>query len=392
MNEAFQFGALLAAAGFGLWAGLVSLATQGAAELPRVLMSDEASEDGSLDAPRTFHVVHLALLVLAGALASYASHWWQWPAAGAWFRLLLIAGLVWLVGDLLPRLLAALAPEAAPFARPLARHSLIAFRPLMALVAFADRSRPRPQAAAVPAADREMLHGVFALGEMSVAEVMTPRIDIVSVDLSATTSEVMDAFQRARHSRLLVVDDDPDGVVGVLYAKDCLASLWPGAPSELWRTLIRPAQFVPEGKTLKRQLRDFQRGPSHLMVVVDEFGGTAGLVTLEDIVEQIVGEIQDEYDLEEMAPIQRLAEGEWAVQGGVALSELEAALETEFGREDVNTVGGLVLAELGRVARPGDTVEVGGYRLQVDQVARHRIRRVVVREIVAVPGAGEVPA
>lgn len=388
MSEPLQLGALLAAAAFTLWAGLVALATQGAAELPRVLMSDAEGDDGLLGAPRTFHVVHLALLVLSGALASFASHWWEWPPAGAGFRLLLLAGLLWLVGDLLPRLLAVLAPEAVSPARRLARHSLVAFRPLMALVAFADRSQTRPAAAVPPPVDREMLHGVFALGEMTVAEVMTPRIDIAAVDLAASTAHVMDALQRARHSRLLVVDEDPDSVVGVLYAKDCLAALDPEAPAEQWRALIRPAQFVPEAKSLKRQLQDFQRGPSHLMVVVDEFGGTAGLVTLEDIIEQIVGEIQDEHDLEEVVPIQMVADGEWLVLGGVALSDLEAALQTAFEREDVNTVGGLVFAELGRVARPGDTVEIGGFRLQVDQVVRHRVGRVIVREIAPVPQPG----
>ncbi|MDZ4675499.1 MAG: hemolysin family protein [Gemmatimonadota bacterium] len=386
MTEALQLGALLTAAIFTLWAGLVSLAAQGEAELPRVLATEVGGDWASLAAPRVLHVVHLALLVLAAALASFAGTWWAWPGAGAWIRLLLVVSLLWLVGDLLPRLLAVLSPESVPVARRLAQPTLAAFRPLMALVAFADRGKRSTETALAAAVDREMLHGVFALGAMTVAEVMTPRIDIASVDLTASTSEIMTAFQRARHSRLLVVDSDPDSVIGVLYAKDCLSALEPDTPADHWRSLIRPAQYVPEAKTLRHQLRDFQHGPSHLMVVVDEFGGTAGLVTLEDIVEQIVGEIQDEHDLEEGDPIQLLAPGQWAVQGGVALSELEASLQVEFDREDVNTVGGLVLALLGRVPRPGDAVELVGYRLQVEQVARRRIRRVLVRPI-----AEEVP-
>jgi CBS domain containing-hemolysin-like protein len=186
-------------------------------------------------------------------------------------------------------------------------------------------------------------------------------------------------LRSAEHARLLVHDGDADSVAGVLYAKDMLATLHSGPEAEPWQRLVRPAAFVPEGKTLDRQLRDFQRGPGHLAVVVDEFGGTAGLITLEDILEQIVGEIQDEYDTDEVQPIQRLGDGELRVQGGVALAELEAELGLDFGREDVSTVGGLVLAELGRVPRAGETVEVAGVTLLVELVIRQRVKRVSVR-------------
>ena len=149
---------------------------------------------------------------------------------------------------------------------------------------------------------------------------------------------------------------------------------------------------MPEGKTLDRQLRDFQRGPSHLAVVVDEFGGTAGIVTLEDILEQIVGEIQDERDTDEVAPIQVVADDQLRVEGGVALSELEAALGHSFDREDVSTVGGLVLAEFGRVPRAGETIDLQGYRLVVEQVVRRRVRRVAVRRPVVEAPLGGVGA
>jgi CBS domain containing-hemolysin-like protein len=154
---------------------------------------------------------------------------------------------------------------------------------------------------------------------------------------------------------------------------------------------VRPAAFVPEAKTLDRQLRDFQRGPSHLAVVVDEFGGTAGLVTLEDILEQVVGEIRDEYDTDEVAPIQPLGEDVWRVQGGVPLAELEALVGHEFGREDVSTVGGLVLAEFGRVPRSGEELDLGPVRLTVEQVVRRRVRRVVVRRVPVAAGEEREP-
>jgi len=206
--------------------------------------------------------------------------------------------------------------------------------------------------------------------------VMTPRIDIVAVDTAADQDEVIKTLRSSEHARLLVYDGHPDAVVGVIYAKDILAV----GPEDMrpWHALIRPAVFVPEGKTLDRQVRDFQRGPSHLAVVVDEFGGTAGIVTLEDILEQIVGEIQDEYDTDEVAQIQVVSEDQWRVEGGVALSELEETLGHSFDRDDVSTVGGLVLAEFGRVPRSAESIDVEGFRLVVEHVVRRRIKRVGV--------------
>jgi CBS domain containing-hemolysin-like protein len=236
--------------------------------------------------------------------------------------------------------------------------------------------------------ERDMLLGVFSLADTTVSEVMTPRIDIVAVDLSASREEVVRTLRSAEHARLLVYDGHPDAIAGVIYAKDMLARLDEAEP--VWHALIRPAAFVPEAKTLDRQLRDFQRGPSHIAIVVDEFGGTAGLVTLEDILEEIVGEIRDEYDTDEVAPIQDLGDDEWRVQGGTALAELEAALGHRFEREDVSTVGGLVLAEFGRVPRTGETIELDGFQLAVEQVIRRRVKRVSVRRV-PVPASAPAP-
>ena len=226
-----------------------------------------------------------------------------------------------------------------------------------------------------------MLTGIFRLAEMTVAEVMTPRLDIMAVDFSATREQVIEMFRSSEHSRLLVVDGDPDSVTGVIYAKDLLPSL-AGEPTPAdWHGLIRPVGFVPEAKKLDRQLRDFQRSASHLVVVVDEFGGTSGIVTLEDVLEQIVGEIRDEYDTDEVAPVQRLPGGGWSVQGGAPLADLEAELGHPFARDDVSTVGGLVLALFGRVPRVGESVELDGFRLTVEQVVRRRVRRVTLAQV-----------
>jgi CBS domain containing-hemolysin-like protein len=387
----------LLAAGFGLWAAWLALAAEAEADLPRVLADQIPLEKGALSASRGLYVAHLALLVLASAAAATAVSWWLWAPVGAAGRLLVATGMIWVIGTSLPRLIAALAPELPEAVRPGALRTLVVFRPLLTLLAWADarvkvRRAPRsPGSERSGAGQRDMLFGLFSLADTTVAEVMTPRLDIVAVDASSSSEEVVTAFRNSEHARLLVYDGQSDAVAGVLYAKDMLASL-SRDEDEPWQALIRPSAFVPEGKTLDRQLRDFQRGPAHLAVVVDEFGGTAGLVTLEDILEQIIGEIRDEYDTDEVAPIQAAPDGTFEVDGGVALSELEGILGRSFGREDVSTVGGLVLAELGHVPKSGEEITLDGYRFRVDQVARRRIRRVRVAPPVAEQSAVEAEA
>ncbi|MGN6392186.1 MAG: hemolysin family protein [Gemmatimonadales bacterium] len=381
MMAALQlFIAPLVAAALTLWAAWLALAAESDADLPRALGGEFANEVGAGTLSRNLHVAHLALLVLAGAAAGGAVAWWARHPAGGLLRLTLAVGLVWVIGDLLPRLLAAVAPELTAPARRAAAATLAPFPPLLRLAAWADARARAATPAATPRhtgpTERDMLLGVFSLAETTVAEVMTPRIDIVAVDSSADREEVTETLRSSEHARLLVCDGHPDAVAGVIYAKDILAAQ--DADEAPWQSLIRPAAFVPEGKPLDRQLRDFQRGPSHLAVVVDEFGGTAGLVTLEDILEQIVGEIQDERDIDEVAPIQVVADDQLRVEGGVALSELEGVLGHSFDRQDVSTVGGLVLAEFGRVPRAGEAINLDGYRLVVEQVIRRRVRKVAV--------------
>jgi CBS domain containing-hemolysin-like protein len=376
------FLAPLVAAALTLWAAWLALGAESDADLPRALGGDGPPETNGGSLSRNLHVAHLALLVLAGAAAGAAVAWWMRSPTGGLIRLVAAVGLVWIVGDLLPRLVGTVAPELTRPARRGAAATLAPLRPFLRLAGWADaraRNRvPTDRSRNAGPAERDMLLGVFSLADTTVAEVMTPRIDIVAVDSSATREEVLATLRRSEHARLLVYDGHPDAVAGVIYAKDILAGADDRAP---WTAAMRPASFVPEGKTLDRQLRDFQRGPSHLAVVVDEFGGTAGIVTLEDILEQIVGEIQDEYDTDEVAPIQVVGPEQLRVEGGVALSELEGVLGHSFAREDVSTVGGLVLAEFGRVPRAGERLDIQGYRLTVEQVVRRRVRRVGVQRI-----------
>jgi CBS domain containing-hemolysin-like protein len=386
-----QFIAPLIAMGLTLWAAWLALAAESDADLPRSLSGQLGQEGTAGTISRHLHIAHLALLMLAGAAAGGAVAWWAWSPALGLVRLFLAVLLVWVLGDLVPRLLAAVAPELTVPARRAAIATLVPFRPLLRLAAWADdraRARaPTRSSRQSGAAQRDMLLGVFSLADTTVAEVMTPRIDIVAVDTATEREEVVKTLRSSEHARILVYDGNPDAVVGVLYAKDVLAI---GAEDPRpWHALIRPAAFVPEGKTLDRQVRDFQRGPSHIAVVVDEFGGTAGIVTLEDILEQIVGEIQDEYDTDEVAPIQVVKDDHWRVEGGVALSELESALGHSFDRDDVSTVGGLVLAEFGRVPRSGELIDVSGYRLVVEHVVRRRVKRIGVYRTPLEPSMAE---
>jgi putative hemolysin len=243
-----------------------------------------------------------------------------------------------------------------------------------------DRDTPTPRD------EPGILRGVFSLGETEVQEVMVPRVDIMAVERGAPWSEVMDRVLSSEHARLPVYDDTIDHIVGILYAKDLLPIvLTKRAPDDGWPALIRPATFVPASKIIEQQLRDFRATGTHIAIVVDEYGGTAGLVTIEDILEQIVGDIRDEYDVEE-APIEEQEGRRFWVSGRVSLDELSNALGHRFEREDVATVGGLIFQALGRVPRAGEELTLDGFRIVVERVTRRRIERVYFERLEALAG------
>ena len=363
-----------------IWAGVVALAGQAGGHVRAEVLA-APSRDG-LTPERTLSIMHYASLTLAAAVAGTWTGWWAYAPGLAMVRVMLVVLLVWAIGDLVPRLLAVLAPEIGPYVRRTVLKAAPLHAPLLWMAARLDLGAPTGGRDGGEEKDRsthEMAMGIFSLKEMTVAEVMTPRIDIVAVRADADEATVIQTLRRSEHARLLVDEGSLDNVAGILYAKDMLPRLDADAGELIpWQELIRPAAFVPEGKTLERQMRDFQRGTGHIAVVVDEYGGTAGLVTLEDILEQIVGEIQDEYDIDEAVPVTRHDDGHLTVQGGVALADLQTELAHDFEREDVATVGGLVFSELGRVPRTGEAVEVDGWRFVADLVIRRRVRRVAI--------------
>ncbi len=224
--------------------------------------------------------------------------------------------------------------------------------------------------------DATLLHRAFALAETRVDEIMVPRVDIVGVDVETPWSEVVDRVRSSEHARLPVYRKTLDDAVGVLYAKDLLAWALRGEePPDGWPSIVRAATFIPASKTIDRQLREFRKSGTHMAIVVDEFGGTAGLVTIEDVLEEIVGEIRDERDVEE-PDIEREGSDRFWVLGRVPLTDLSDVLGISLEREDVSTVGGLAYDAFGRVPRPGDTTTVGDFRIVVERVRRRRVERV----------------
>ncbi len=242
--------------------------------------------------------------------------------------------------------------------------------------AIAERFRLVAEPGSAQSQRRHSLNRVFSLANREVADVMVPRVDIVGVDKAAPWSEVLDRVRSTEHARLPVYDGTLDDIIGILYAKDLLPSVIADEPPQRgWLSLARPATFIPETKRCEEQLRDFKHTRTHIAIVVDEFGGTAGLLTIEDLLEEIVGDIRDEYDVEE-APIVAEEGVRFWVSGRVTLDELSEAVGQRIEHEDVNTVGGLIYEVLGRVPRAGEQLTIGSFRVVVERIRRRRVERV----------------
>jgi CBS domain containing-hemolysin-like protein len=327
-------GAQIVAGLAAVWAALLGV-VQEAPAVASSLGEPPAPVGQPVPLDRALQISRLALVLVAACGAGLALEWWSRPPAIA-----LLQGAVALVflltlSDLVPRALGVLFPHVAAAAVPLARRSLFPFKPLIGLIGASERLASIlfpvaiPSAAMVRTEERDMLAGVVSLRDTTV------------------------------------------------HAKD-LTPIFAGlAPRpDHWHSLIRPAQYVPESKLLASQLHDFQRGTSHLAIVVDELGGTSGLITLDDVLEEIVGEIYGEYDQEEIPDVVREGDDRFWISGTATLDTLSETLGTPLDHEEVSTVGGLVYSELGRVPRPGEELHIGEFRVVVEKVVRRRIQRV----------------
>jgi putative hemolysin len=236
-------------------------------------------------------------------------------------------------------------------------------------------------------AEKEMIHGVIELGDKQVHEVMVPRIGIKAVEVDEPMDDVLDLIVRAGHSRVPVFRENLDNIVGILYAKDLLPYLRPnagnGEPID-FRSLARPAAYVPETKRVDELLAEMRSARRHIAIVVDEYGGTAGLVTIEDLVEEIVGDIQDEYDIEESLVEMVETDGDrraYRIDGRVTMDDLRDLFDLgdaeEEDEEAYDTVGGLIIHRVGRIPLVGTEVEFRGLTLRVLAADSRRVSKVL---------------
>jgi CBS domain containing-hemolysin-like protein len=234
--------------------------------------------------------------------------------------------------------------------------------------------------------ERRMIRSILELDDTAAREIMVPRPDMITVAADATFAEVVDLALSRGRSRLPVHDPgDPDRVVGVVHARDLFKRLRDGEPG--WDDLVREPYLVPESIRADDLLRDLQAAAVHLALVVDEYGGISGLVTIEDVLEEIVGEIVDEHD-DEVPAVVSLGAGRWRAAGRINVHDLGTELGVELPDEEWDSVGGLVLGLLGRVPRVGDAVEVAGLRIAVSARRGRRVVEVVVTRVPTAPAAG----
>ncbi len=230
--------------------------------------------------------------------------------------------------------------------------------------------------------EKEMIASIFAFSDKLVREVMVPRIDMTGVELNTPMIEALDVILKAGHSRLPVYNDSVDNVAGILYAKDLLRYLRDGRTDVPLSKIVRPAYFIPESKKVDDLLQELQQRKVHMAVVVDEYGGTAGIITIEDLLEEIVGEIQDEFDAEEPT-IETVNDHEYLFDARAPLDEVTKLLAVELPSEGGDTLGGFIYSQLGKVPAVGDRIEYQAATFEVLSVAGRRIKQ--VRAVVTLP-------
>ncbi len=352
----------------------------------------------------TILFVH-TLALCAGAAAAFWLDLDIWIITGvAWIAIVLgvVELVVLLMAQFLGRVLALARPElvALTFVRPvelLNRVLFVVLAPLNALERTLRRLL-KVQRGLTPADaedrlrhlvegnsdleedEREMIASVIELGEQPVREIMVPRIDIVAAPATSTVRDVVDRIVESGHSRVPLFDGTIDNIIGVVYAKDLLRFLRDGSQTAPVQPLAREASYVPETKKVDDLLHEMQQTRVHVAIVVDEYGGTAGLITIEDLIEEIVGEIRDEYDVEE-AMIEEVSDREALFDARVSIRDVNDTLDLDIEDEDFDTLGGLLYHELGKVPNVGDEVRVDGAVVTVLSTTGRRVRKVRVTKV-----------
>jgi magnesium and cobalt transporter len=218
-----------------------------------------------------------------------------------------------------------------------------------------------------------MLEGVLAVADMQVRDIMVPRSQMVFVERDEPPEKLVQLVVESGHSRFPVIGEDRDQILGILLAKDLLRVQIEGGEHFEIREYMRPVVFVPESKRLNVLLKEFRLSHNHLAMVVDEYGGVCGLVTIEDVIEQIVGEIDDEHDVEDDQTIRRESEREFSVRALTPIAEFNEYFGTAFSDEEYDTIGGLLMQEFGRLPRRGETIQIGELEFRILRADRRRI-------------------
>jgi len=343
----------------------------------------------------------ISMVVATLAAASLVQELWSsGPALAAVVAVLLFV--LALMIQVATRTLAMHYPEAWALRLGGPLHALVralwpVLAPLLAVERWLLRAVGLPAAAGAPAAaedelrllvqeengvfekdEREMIQGIFEMSDRPVREVMVPRIDVTALPLESTVREATDLAIDSGFSRLPVYQENLDNIVGILVVKDLLAELRAGRMDAPVRPLVRPAYYVPETKKIDELLDEMQERHVQMAIVVDEYGGTAGIITLEDLVEEIVGEIQDEYDTEE-ALYERINEHEAIFDARASIHDVNDIMELHLADDEFDTLGGLVYDRLGKVPVPGDEVRVDGCIVSVLSTHGRRIAKVRIR-------------
>jgi magnesium and cobalt transporter len=234
-----------------------------------------------------------------------------------------------------------------------------------------------------------MIQGVLEVSDTQVRDIMVPRSHMVVVAKDQTPDEILKTIIESNHSRFPVIGEDRDEVVGIVLAKDLLKHFVGESPSFQLEPFLRPAVFIPESKRLNTLLTEFREGRNHMAIVVDEYGGVAGLATIEDVLEQIVGEIDDELDPEEASSIQPLDGGRFLVLALTRIEDFNEFFSSELSDESYDTVGGLVMHELGRLPRRGELLDHAGFRFKVLRGDRRRLHTLEVTKLPPARAAAE---
>ena len=317
------------------------------------------------------------------------------------------------IGEMIPKALALRAPEttALAVARPMYLTGAL-FRPLVALlngtgnlflrllrlnasegsrfysatelIHLVDESRAE---GAVSEEEQQLIHNILDFGELQVRHVMVPRPKVVGIPADAGWEQVRQVVNENGYSRFPVFQGELDRVVGILHVRDFIARDIAGGPAEL-STLVRRVPKVPEAMRIERLLGSFKRLHVHMAVVVDEYGGTSGIVTLDDLLEEVVGDVEDEFDIGERPEVEEQADGSYLVEGGLPLYQFNERFEADLESQDSTTLGGFVLEQLKRVPNRGDEVEADGLLLRVEEMEGLAIGRLLV--VRAEGGGGEV--